>query len=109
MQEQRLFFLEQYFREEPHEPFNGYALAMEYLSTDTPKALELFEMLYREHPDYLPTYYQLAKLYLESAAYSKAEEVYLKGMDLARQQSNSKTEKELKGAYQILKDETEEW
>lgn len=109
MQEQRLKILEEYFLQDPTDPFNGYALAMEYASVNRPKAMSFLENLYYHHPDYLPTYYHLAQFYFDMDENKKAEEVYLKGIELALKQGDHKAEKELKGAYQIFKDETDEW
>jgi tetratricopeptide (TPR) repeat protein len=109
MQEQRLKILEEYYREDPNDPFNGYALAMEYLAFNKDKAAELLKILYVNFPDYLPVYYQLAQYYFQNDNFIEAEEVFVKGIRLASAQKNSKTEKELLGAYRLFKDETEEW
>ena len=45
MQEERLKILFQYLEEEPNEPFNIYAIAMEYLNKDILKAKFYLERL----------------------------------------------------------------
>jgi hypothetical protein len=60
----RLDTLLQFYKEEPDDPFNIYALAMEYQKTDVKKALDHFALLLQNHDSYLPTYYQAAKLLL---------------------------------------------
>ena len=51
----RLEQLRQFAAEEPHDPFNHYALALEYLKTNPREAENLFEQLLQQHPEYLPT------------------------------------------------------
>ncbi len=105
----RLTLLKQFYEEEPHDPFNMYALATEYLSTDTTQALGLFEKLLAEHPQYAATYYHAAALYAQLGDNTKAEETYLKGIAIVSAQNNPKAIKELKGAYQLFLDEQEDW
>ena len=45
-----------FYEEDPSDPFNLYALAMEYLKTDTAESGRLFEILLHDHSYYLPTY-----------------------------------------------------
>jgi DNA-binding SARP family transcriptional activator len=78
---------------------------MELMNSNVDKSIEHLAVLFIEHPNYLPTYYQLAQLYFEDDKINEAEEVYKKGISLAIAQGNYKAEKELKGAYQILLDE----
>lgn len=108
MQAERLNILLNFLEEEPNEPFNKYALAMEYLKTDKNKSIELFENLIEKHSEYLATYYQLAALYVENEDFEKAISTYKKGIAIAENQKNEKTLKELKGALQMLMDEIEE-
>ena len=102
MNESRIELLEKYIEEEPNDPFNYYALGNEYLATDPQKALDIFLRLIEKFPDYLPTYYQAAKLMEEFELEEKALEVYSSGMELAKIQGNHKTLNELNSAYQNL-------
>ena len=102
MNESRIELLEKYIKEEPNEPFNHYALANEYMATDGKRALDIFLNVLKEFPDYLPTYYQAAKLLEEFEMEEKALEVYTLGIDLAKTQGNHKTLNELKTAHQNL-------
>lgn len=108
MQAERLNILLKYLEEEPNEPFNKYALAMEYLKTDKNKSIDLFENLLENHTDYLPTYYHLAAQYVENEEFEKAISTYKQGIIIAQNQKNEKALKELKGALQMLMDELEE-
>jgi tetratricopeptide (TPR) repeat protein len=108
MNTERIGQLLQYLQEEPGEPFNVYALAMEYLSHDRGQAQHYFEKLLTEHPQYLPTYYHVAQLYADLGDRVKAAMYYDFGLQLARQQNNQKTFDELQRAYRAFQDEEDE-
>lgn len=105
MNNNRLAFLLQFFEEDSNDPFNAYALAMEYQQTDVTKAAEYFQLLLEQHPDYLPTYYHAAALFAELEHLDLAEQLYQKGMQLALSQQNTKTYQELQRAYRGFQDE----
>jgi Tfp pilus assembly protein PilF len=104
----RIDQLEAFLAEDPTDPFNHYALALEYLKADTTRALQQFEYLLKEHPSYLPTYYPFAHLLIEMKHPDRGEQVFLLGVDQARRANDSKTLRELQAAYNdwlFLKDE----
>ena len=105
----RLELLLEYYREDPNDPFNIYALAMEYLSSDLQKALYYLEGLLKWHPNYLPSYYQAGKLYAELGQAEKALETFGLGQSLADTLGQTKTLEELKRAERMLRDELEDW
>lgn len=107
MQAERLKILLQLLEEEPNDPFHRYAVAMEYLGKDIDEALKHLNILLAEHPDYLATYYQAAMLYAEREDEKEATAIFEKGVAVAEKQRNEKTLKELKGAYNMYKDEWE--
>lgn len=109
MQGERLKILLSYVEEEPEDPFNRYALAMEYLKIDQQKALEHLQLLHQEHPAYLALYYQLGSILLEKEAYKESLKVLEEGLLLAHKQDNAKATKEIGGLLQQVKDELEEW
>ncbi len=96
----RLQELLDFLEKEPNDPFLKYALAMEYANIDLEKSLKMYEDLLKNHSDYLPTYYQAAKLYEELERNEQAEEIYKKGVELSESQNNTHTLKELQKAYQ---------
>ena len=98
----RLNVLEDYYHDDPRDPFNIYALAIEYLKTDVQKSLKLFEELLLNHPDYLPTYYHAAKLYQELNERDKSIAVYEKGLQVSLKNKDLKAHRELKAAYDEL-------
>lgn len=94
----RIEQLLEFIKIEPDEPFNRYALALEYMNFDVNLAKKHFEIIAKEHQNYLPLYYHLGKLYEELENYSEAVNVYKKGIEIALLQNNLKTEKELSNA-----------
>ncbi|MBN8823709.1 MULTISPECIES: tetratricopeptide repeat protein [unclassified Spirosoma] len=105
----RIEQLKQFIEEEPDEPFNVYALAMEYLSGRPDEARVYFDQLLAKHPDYLPTYYHAAALYAERDEREYAAELYEKGIALAQKQQNQKALQELKRAQQTFEEDDDDW
>jgi Tfp pilus assembly protein PilF len=102
MENSRLSQLIQFYQDEPTDPFNIYALAIEYLKTDSRLAKSHFEILLKEHANYLPTYYHAAKLYQDLSLREMAIRVYEKGIDVAKAQKEMKALRELQSAYDEL-------
>jgi tetratricopeptide (TPR) repeat protein len=98
----RLNQLEQFYKDEPQDPFNLYALALEYMKFDLDKSKECFNKLLTEHSQYLPTYYHAAKLYLDLNDREQAIVIYEKGIALAKKINDAKAIRELQSAYQEL-------
>jgi tetratricopeptide (TPR) repeat protein len=107
MNNSRLALLKGFYEEEPNDPFNIYALATEYLKTDSAKARELFEVLLTEHPNYWATYYHAAALYVALEENELAEKTFLKGIEVTKSLNNEKALKELQGTYRQFLDEME--
>lgn len=90
---------------EPNDPFLQYALALEYEKAEQiHKAVTTLEELKTGHPEYLPTYYKLGKLYELLLNNIAALAVYKQGVLLARKTSEVKTLGELNEAIQNLED-----
>jgi len=90
--------LEQFAREDPDDPFNHYALALEYLKTDPSIAQRLFEQLIVHHGQYVPTYYQLGQLYAEQGKTEQAISIFERGIVAAREAGDNKAMREMDGA-----------
>jgi hypothetical protein len=58
----RLDQLKVFLLEDPDDPFNHYALAMEHMSTDSELARKMLLAVIEKFPEYVPTYYQAANL-----------------------------------------------
>ena len=108
MQVERLKILLEYLADEPNEPFNIYAVAMEYLNKDNEEALFYLEKLLKEYSDYIPTYYHAAALFFEKGDWVNAENTYKIGIEKAHQQPQTKAFDELKRAYRMFLDEIED-
>ncbi|GAB4396378.1 MAG: hypothetical protein OHK0053_10330 [Microscillaceae bacterium] len=108
MQNNRLTQLQQFLAEDPQDPFNWYALALEYLLTDSIQARIHFEKLLQDFPHYLPTYYQAAQFYLAIEAYEAARQVFEKGLALSLAQNEVNTHRELQNAYRLFLEELED-
>jgi tetratricopeptide (TPR) repeat protein len=105
MNSSRLNQLLKFWEESPDDPFICYALALEYKVADPEQTLRLFNHLLEKHPDYLPTYYQVALFHEEKGRVKEALKLYQQGIELAVKQNDTGTLKELRAAYAMLADE----
>ena len=95
----RIRQLEEFLNDDPHDPFNTYALALEYQKVDVKKAYALFDQLLGSHPDYIPTYYTFAHLLIDIQQVEKAETVFKQGIEFAKRANDVKALRELTNAY----------
>lgn len=98
-----------FYQEDPSDPFNAYALALEYEKTDSVTARHWYDTLLTKFPDYLPTYYQAAQFFIQEEENEKAETVLKTGIGLAKMQHSAKTEQELIRALKAHEDEQSDW
>ena len=80
----------------PEDPFYPYAIAMELRNSNPSQSLALLESVVSNFPDYLPSYFQLANLYLDQQKTEAAVQILETGITLATKQSDRKTMAELK-------------
>lgn len=99
MPTQRIKQLLQFYEEDPGDPFNLYALALEYLNHDLARSRALFETLLAEHEGYLPTYYHAAKFFQQHGEHERATAIFENGMALAKRLNDQKALRELRSAY----------
>ncbi len=99
MSHTRIKHLLEFYSDDQNDPFNIYALANEYKNSDPQKALEYFDLLINNHPDYIATYYHLAHLYLDIGAEEKAKQTFEKGISVAKANNENFALRELKSAY----------
>ena len=95
MDQERLILLKQFVEEEPEDPFNWYALALEETKQNPKKATELFEYVLKKHPEYLPVYYHAGNLYLSLGNEERAKDILLLGVNLAKLNGEQKAMGEL--------------
>ena len=99
----RLEALLGFLKEDPEDPFIRFALASEYLKLDdTAPALETFEALVSDRPEYVGTYYHLGKLYERLERADDARKAYRDGIRVASAQGDLHSESELRGALMEL-------
>lgn len=92
-------------KSEPNDSFLTYALALELgKNQQLNKAIETIEQLLARDNDYLGAYYQLGKYYEENNQVAEAITTYQKGIVIAKQQQNRKTEGELNEALFLIED-----
>lgn len=102
MNNSRISILEKYIAEDATDPFNYYALALEYVKENPMKASELFDKLLKDFPEYLATYYSAGSFYAEIQQDEKASDILQRGIALAKQQNELKALRELQNALQNL-------
>ncbi|MCH7412130.1 tetratricopeptide repeat protein [Belliella sp. R4-6] len=96
----RIETLKSYAESEPENPFNWYALALEFRNEDPQMALHYFNKLLNDHKVYLPTYYHAAALCSDLNLIDEAKKIYEDGISLAKLQQNSHALRELQNSYQ---------
>lgn len=100
MQNDRLSKLLEFLKADAADPFVLYAIATEYnVLNDTENALHYYLRLTAEHPDYVGTYYHLAKLYERTGTLDKAISTYQTGMVKAQAKRDMHALSELRAAY----------
>jgi tetratricopeptide (TPR) repeat protein len=96
MNSERIKMLEQFVAEDPTDPFNHYALALETAKTNQPKAKEIFDQLISTNPEYVPAYYQASLIYIDLSLNKEATSVIEAGITQAKKQNNLKAANELR-------------
>ena len=95
----------EYLKESPGDAFLNHAYALELIKAgDHVQAEETFRSLLQRNPDYLGSYYHLAKLIERKGNYEEAVQWYEKGMELAKATGDKHAYNEL----QMAKEEIEE-
>jgi Tfp pilus assembly protein PilF len=101
----RLEKLKELLKAGPTDSFLNHALALEYLKlNEINSAREVFETLLDRDPDYVGSYYHLAKLLEGAGETNLAVKWYEKGMEKARRAGDNHSFNELQAAYEDLVD-----
>ncbi len=99
----RIQKLQEFLTASPNDNFLKHALALEYIKlNDDAKAKELFLDILSTSPDYIGSYYHLAKLLERNAETEAAVEWYEKGMAAAKEAKDQHAYNELQAAYEDL-------
>ncbi|HEY1017597.1 MAG TPA: hypothetical protein VGE25_01260 [Sediminibacterium sp.] len=99
----RIAKIKEFLVANPADNFLRHALALEYMKLgEDAVARELFEAILTESPDYVGSYYHLAKLLEKMEARELAIAWYEKGMAAAKQAGDNHAYSELQAAYEDL-------
>ncbi|MBS1557097.1 MAG: tetratricopeptide repeat protein [Bacteroidetes bacterium] len=96
MNSERLKALKRFASEDPEDPFNHYALALEWMKTDPAKADQTFDFLLARFPTYVPAYYQAACLKISLNMTDEAVRIIETGTVEAGRQKSTKAVNELR-------------
>ena len=100
---ERIDRLKAFLKESPDDPFLNHALALEYVKLEQDnEARQYFENNLVTTPDYVATYYHLAKLLERVGEQQQAIDIYERGMQVAKTAGDMHTYNELQGAYEDL-------
>jgi predicted Zn-dependent protease len=101
----RIDALKGFLDEDPADSFSRYALAMEHVKAgDLASAIREFETVVRNDPDYVATYYQLAKAHERAGRAGDASTAYRKGIAVATRLNDNHAREELTAALELLED-----
>ncbi len=93
----------EFLAQQPQDNFLRHALALEYLKMgEDQQAKDLFLEIVTQSPDYIGSYYHLAKTLEKLALRTEAIEWYEKGMAAAKLAKDDHAYRELQGAYEDL-------
>ena len=99
----RIARIQEFLQPNPKDNFLRHALALEYLKIgEDAKARELFEAILTDSPDYVGSYYHLAKLLEKLEERELAVNWYEKGMAAAKNAGDQHAYNELQAAYEDL-------
>lgn len=99
----RIARIQEFLQANPKDNFLRHALALEYMKLgEAAAARELFEAVLTESPDYIGSYYHLAKLLEKMEQVPLAIQWYEKGMAEAKRAGDNHSYNELQAAYEDL-------
>lgn len=99
----RIEKIREFLQATPNDNFLRHALALECIKTgEDAKARELFEAILEQSPDYVGSYYHLAKLLEKMQENTLAIEWYERGMVAAKKAGDKHSYNELQAAYEDL-------
>ena len=99
----RIEKIKEFLRASPQDSFLQHALALEYIKLgQDDDARSLFEEILHRDPNYIGSYYHLAKLLERTGDQALAIEWYEKGMAAAKTAGDNHAYGELRSAYEEL-------
>ena len=99
----RIERIQQMLQETPNDNFLRHALALEWIKEEKDEeAKQLFVNILNESPEYIGSYYHLAKLLERNGETEAAITWYEKGMKAAKEAKDNHAYNELQSAYEDL-------
>ena len=100
---ERIIKLLDFLKATPQDNFLRHALALEYTKIgETQKARTLFIEVLTDSPNYIGSYYHLAKLLESTNEIELATKYYEKGLEEAKKAKDNHSYNELQAAYEDL-------
>jgi tetratricopeptide (TPR) repeat protein len=98
--------LKEMLLESPKDCFLWHALGLEHVKKDEiEQALEAFQQVINTDQSYVGTFYHLAKTYERLNDFTKAIEIYHKGIEIATSQKDMHARNELQMALDEIEDD----
>ena len=97
-------FLEEALRQDPHNTFARYGLALELAKSEPAAAWTHFEYLLLEHPEYSATYFQAGAFLIKQRRIEEARKVLTTGVEVTGRQGKQHAQAELQAALEDLED-----
>lgn len=102
-QTDRITRLLELHEKDPSNPFPIYGMALEFRNNGMPeRAVEYFEVLLNEHPDYVPAYFHYGQLLIDQGEEERARVVLTQGVAKAERQGDKHALSELEAALMML-------
>ena len=99
----RIEILKGFLKDNSNDSFSRYALALEYVKLEqNDEALREFEIVSKNDPGYVATYYQLGQLYQKLGQKHEAEKTFRTGISVAAKAGDEHTRSELEAALEAL-------
>jgi len=99
----RIERIQEMLQASPNDNFLRHALALEYIKAGNDEAAEtLFKSILTASPDYIGSYYHLAKLLERKGNTNEAIAWYEQGMQTAKKLNDTHAYNELQNAYEDL-------
>ncbi len=95
-------FLEEALRQDPHNTFARYGLALELAKSEPAAAWTHFEFLLLHHPEYSATYFQAGRFLRDQGRLEEARKVLSTGVEVTGHQGKQHAQAELQAALDDL-------
>jgi predicted Zn-dependent protease len=99
----RIAMMKDILSQNPRDSFARYGLAMEYANSGKlPEALDEFETLLKEHPDYTAGYFMAAQTLSKANRSDEAKKMLQQGIAAAQRTGNEHARSEMEGMLSDL-------